>query len=139
MLSPLALLFVWSFAAATILPIGSEPALAALVRRGESFGVLLLVATAGNYLGACTTYGMARFAAEKVGDPKPNTSRARAERLFDRYGRPALALSWLPFIGDAIVAVAGVLRIPFIPFTLWVVGGKTARYAAVIWLVQQAV
>lgn len=139
MLSPLALLFVWSFAAATILPIGSEPALAALVRRGESFGVLLLVATAGNYLGACTTYGLARFAAEKAGEPKPGTSRARAERLLDRYGRPALALSWLPFVGDAIVAVAGVLRIPFIPFTLWVVAGKAARYAAVIWLVQQAV
>src|SRR5687767_14873808 len=99
-LSPLTLLFVWSFAAATILPIGSEPALAALVKRGEPFAVLLLVATAGNYLGACTTYGIARFAAEQAGAPKPGTTRARAERLLDRHGRAALILSWLPLLGD---------------------------------------
>lgn len=132
MLSPLALLFVWSFLAATILPVGSEPALVALVKRGESFAVLLLVATTGNYLGACTTYGIARFAAEKTA--KPNASRARAVRLVERYGRPALILSWVPFIGDAIVAVAGVIRVPFGVFSLWVIAGKAARYAVVIWM-----
>jgi membrane protein YqaA with SNARE-associated domain len=138
-LSPLALLFVWSFLAATILPIGSEPALVALVKRGESFMVLLLVATIGNYLGACTTYGVARFAAEKVTGAsdeaaKPHASRLRAVRLLDRYGRPALILSWVPFVGDAIVAVAGVIRVPFLPFSLWVIAGKAARYAVVIWI-----
>lgn len=58
-------------------------------------------------------------------------------RLLDRYGRPALLLSWVPIVGDAIVAAAGVVKVPFAPFSLWVIIGKAARYAAVIWLVEQ--
>lgn len=49
-------LFVWSFLAATLLPLGSELALIALVRSQEQLLAPVLIATAGNYLGACTTY-----------------------------------------------------------------------------------
>ena len=56
-------LFYWSFLAATILPLGSEPALFALVMRGHSLWTETAVATAGNVLGACTTYWLGRRAA----------------------------------------------------------------------------
>ena len=52
-----ATLFGWSFLAATIVPLGSEPALVALIARGYSVPTVVAVATVGNYLGACTTYG----------------------------------------------------------------------------------
>ena len=55
-----ATLFGWSFLAATILPLGSEPALFAMVARGHSVSAAVAVATAGNYLGACTTYWVGR-------------------------------------------------------------------------------
>lgn len=131
---PYLTLFGWSFLAATIIPIGSEPALIVFVRQGLPVVSLVLVATAGNYLGACTTYGLARGAARALrGEPPAAATPSRAMRLLTRYGRPALLLSWLPVIGDAIVAAAGVARVPLAEFTVWTLAGKLARYAAVAW------
>lgn len=50
-----------------------------------------------------------------------------------RYGQPSLLLSWVPLVGDALVALAGGLRVPFASFTLWVILGKATRYAVVAW------
>lgn len=135
MLPELATLFAWSFLAATILPLGSEPALAAVVARSELLALPVLVATAGNYLGACTTYLLARAGAEaiakKKASPTPSRNAARAFALIRRYGAPALLLSWVPIVGDAIVAAAGAARMSFIPFSLFTITGKGARYVLI--------
>jgi membrane protein YqaA with SNARE-associated domain len=131
-------LFGWSFLAATILPLASEPMLIGLIRvRGDLAGPVL-VATAGNYLGACTTYWLARQAAVRF-DPLSRTAarHARAARMLERFGQPALLLSWLPVVGDAIVAVAGAVGVRFMPFSAWVIVGKLARYAIVGWVARQ--
>jgi membrane protein YqaA with SNARE-associated domain len=44
-------------------------------------------------------------------------------------------LSWVPLVGDALVALAGAAHVPFISFSLWTIIGKAARYAAVAWVV----
>ena len=67
----------------------------------------MLVATAGNYLGACTTYWRARYAAERGGARATRRAGERRRALIARYGPPALLLSWVPLIGDALVALAG--------------------------------
>ena len=125
-------LLVSSFLAATILPLASEVALALVVRRHGDMLVPVAVATFGNYVGACTTYALARAAARRL---SPATVRRppRALVLFERYGVPALLLSWVPIIGDAIVAAAGVARVKVLPFSIWTIAGKAARYAAVAW------
>lgn len=123
-------LFAWSFAAATILPLASEPMLIAMVRGSGDIAGPVLTATAGNYLGACTTYWLARLAVQRMA-PRDSAGHARAARLIARFGQPALLLSWVPVIGDAIVAVAGGLRVPFAPFSAWVAAGKLVRYAVV--------
>ena len=125
-------LFGWSVLAATIVPLGSEPALVVLVRREYPFWPLVLVATAGNYLGACTTYWLARKAVALIDSRQAPTTR-RAARLIATRGAPALLLSWVPVIGDGLVAAAGAAGTPFLPFTVWVVIGKFARYAVVAW------
>jgi membrane protein YqaA with SNARE-associated domain len=127
-------LFGWSFLAATIVPLGSEPALVLLVARRFPFWPLVLVATAGNYLGACTTYWLAKKAAavfieRRSGSPPSQ----RAARLIASRGAPILLLSWVPILGDALVAAAGAAGMPFLPFTIWVVLGKFLRYVAVAW------
>jgi membrane protein YqaA with SNARE-associated domain len=128
-------LFAWSFLAATVLPLASEPLLVALVRNGAGIGGPVLVATAGNYLGACTTYFLARAAARRLAPVAGAVaSHRRAAALIQRLGQPALLLSWVPLIGDAVVAVAGGVGIPFLPFTLWVIAGKLARYSVVAWI-----
>lgn len=131
-------LFGWSLLAASIVPLASEPMLIALVRLRGDVLTPVLVATAGNYAGACTTYWLARAAARRVGAVRKATAgHARAIALVERLGQPALLLSWVPIVGDAIVAVAGAVGIRFLPFSLWVAAGKLARYATVGWIAAQ--
>lgn len=126
-------LFIWSFLAATLLPLGSELALVALVRSEEQLLAPVLIATVGNYLGACTTYWIGRRAAQAFSKSDTTVKDTKAVRLMRRYGQPALLLSWVPIIGDAMVALAGAMRIPFASFSFWVAIGKVARYAVVAW------
>src|SRR5688500_6530610 len=123
-------LLVSSFLAATVLPLASEVPLAVVVRRHGDFLLPVAVATLGNFLGACTTYGLARAAAAKLAPER----LSRALRLCERYGAPSLVLSWVPVVGDAIVAIAGASRVRFLAFSFWTLIGKAARYAAVAWI-----
>jgi membrane protein YqaA with SNARE-associated domain len=139
-------LFLWSFLAATILPLGSEPALGVITARGGSIVMPVFIATLGNYLGACTTYLLALKAVEKFSrrerggadDSSKSGGRAeRAARFIQRYGAPALLLSWVPIIGDAIVAAAGAAKMKFFPFTIFTIVGKAARYIVVALAVRE--
>ena len=133
-LSAYATLFGWSFLAATVLPLGSEPALFALARSGHEWPPLVAVATAGNYLGACTTYYLerqaARALARRVG---PSAREHRAAQYVQQYGQPIMIFSWVPIVGDALVAAAGAAEMPFVGFSIWVGLGKAMRYAAIAW------
>jgi membrane protein YqaA with SNARE-associated domain len=127
-------LFVAAFLAATILPLASELPLVLVVRDTHQLLLPVAVATCGNYLGACTTYFLARAAARRFAPP--STASPRAVAVIRRYGAPALVLSWVPILGDAIVAVAGAANVPFFAFSIWTALGKAARYAVVAWAVQ---
>ena len=135
-------LLALSFLAATVLPLSSEVALAALVRAERQVVAPVLVATLGNYLGACTTFWLGRragraLATREVTPTPPERTTARLSRtLLRRFGQPALLLSWVPVIGDGLVALAGAVEAPFGAFSFWVVLGKGLRYLAVAWAVQ---
>lgn len=129
-----ATLFALSFVAATAVPMSSEPPLILLVHSSEGIVLPVLVATVGNVLGACTTYLLGRGAVrayERGAKRKPLRGQERARRLLARYGQPALALSWVPILGDALVALAGVMGIRFAPFLFWVTLGKGARFLVI--------
>jgi membrane protein YqaA with SNARE-associated domain len=129
-----ATLIGWSFLAATIVPLGSEPALFAMIARGYGAVPVVAVATAANYLGSCTTYWIGRGAASAlVARHVPGPREQRAAALVSRWGQPVLILSWVPLIGDALVAAAGMARMPLGPFSFWVILGKALRYIAVAW------
>ena len=131
----LLLLFAWAFAAATILPLSSEVPLALALSRGEGWGRAVFVATLGNVLGACTTYGLARLAISAA--PARSRRTVRAAAWLTRYGPPVLLLSWAPVVGDLLVALAGAARMPFGRFVAWTTVGKGARYLAVALAVTQ--
>lgn len=131
----LLVLLGWSFASATILPLSSEVPLALVIWNSGTWPVPVLVATAGNTLGACTTYWLAR-AAVAVAPPQPDKTR-RASALLARYGAPAMLLSWVPLIGDVLVLLAGAARMPVWRFIGWTTLGKGARYVAVALAVEQ--
>ncbi len=137
----LAGLFWVAFLSATLLPGGSEAALAALlVAKQSSPALLIAVASIGNVLGSCVNWLLGRGLDSpfirrwlKI-DP---ASTARAASWYQLYGRWSLLLSWVPVIGDPLTVAAGALREPFWSFVALVAIAKTARYLVVAWATLQ--
>ena len=136
----LSTIFVVAFVSATLLPLGSEPAVFGLVKLNPAmFWPAVLVATAGNTLGGAVTwwmgYGAERAYERVMHKPQPHP---RALRWLERFGAKACLLSWLPMVGDPLCAVAGWLRLPFWPCLMYMAIGKFMRYltmtAALMWL-----
>lgn len=125
----LSTVFVVSFISATLVPMGSEPAVFGLVKLNpELFWAAILVATVGNTLGGALTWGMG-FGSHKVVDKyQQSKNHVRALVWLQRIGPKACLLSWLPGVGDPLCAVAGWLKLPFWPCLLYMAIGKFARY-----------
>ncbi len=121
--------FVVSFVSATLLPMGSEPAVFGLVELNPSlFWPAIAVATIGNTLGGAVTWWMG-LASHKVVDKYQNSPHhLRALVWLERLGPRACLLAWLPIVGDPLCAVAGWLRLPFWPCLAYMAIGKFARY-----------
>src|SRR5690606_4858615 len=131
-------IFLVSLVSATLLPLGSEPAVFAFVQHTpDMFWAAVLVATTGNTAGGAISYAMGRGAHaawqrlhDRPDAPTPHHPapggrwHALTHRWFQRLGPPALLLSWLPVIGDPLCAVAGWLRLPFWPCVLYMAIGK---------------
>jgi membrane protein YqaA with SNARE-associated domain len=153
-------LFVVAAVSATLLPLGSEPALLGYVKLvPDMFWPAILVATLGNTVGGGLSYWIGRGAFEgikawkirhpknKPGEPVPPVpARApeggrwheKAVGMLKRFGPRALLMSWLPGIGDPLCAVAGYLRFAFWPSIIYMSIGKMVRYivltSALLWL-----
>ena len=125
-----------AFVGATLVPVSSEAAFVAAVAAGLAPSTALLWASVGNTVGCLANYGVGWAARERVGDRLMESRSGRASlRWTERYGLPALLLSWLPVIGDPLTLAAGVGRIRLLWFVPLVAGLRVARYAALLWLV----
>ncbi len=128
-------LFIVSFLAATLLPLGSEWLLVAMLFNGTSPLPCVVVATCGNSLGGATNYVIGRGGGEwlnrKLLHIKPQRLE-QARNWFNRYGSWALLFSWLPVIGDPLCLVSGMLKTPWLRFIILVVCGKGLRYTGLM-------
>jgi membrane protein YqaA with SNARE-associated domain len=135
----LSTLFVAAFVSATLLPMGSEPALFGLLKLNpELFWSGVLVATAGNTLGGMVTWWMG-YEAHHIADRySKSRHHLKALDVLERLGPKACLLAWLPIVGDPLCAVAGWLRLPFWPCTAYMMVGKFLRYlgmtTALLWM-----
>lgn len=131
-------LFALSFTAATLLPLGSEWLLAALLLKGGHPLLLVTTATLGNLLGAISTWLIGRYGGEflirRCLRIDAETQR-RAEERYGRYGIWSLLLSWVPLIGDPLCLIAGIFRVRLSLFIPLVATGKLGRYLLVAWAV----
>lgn len=131
--------FLIAFVSATLLPIGSEPAVFGLIKLNpDLFWPAIVVASVGGTLGGAVTWWMGRgaeHAYERLSHKRPD---GRALRWLGRHGAKACLLSWLPVVGDPLCAVAGWLRLPFWPCVAYMAIGKSARYVvttvALLWV-----
>ena len=129
---------------ATIVPFGSEAYFITLLSMGKYNNLLLLfAASTGNILGSvfnwiCGYY--VNYFIYKSWFPIKKNMLDKATRIFHKYGKWSLLLSWVPFIGDPITFVAGTLRFPMMSFLIFVSIGKVGRYLviylSVIWAIK---
>lgn len=117
--------FLISFVSATLLPLGSEPAVFAVVKANPAlFWPVIGVATVGNTLGGAVDYWLGYRA-------KTAFAKERESRWFGwlaRYGAKTMLLAWLPGVGDPLCTLAGWLKLPFWSSVAYMAVGKLLRY-----------
>ena len=127
----LSTVFVVSFISATLLPLGSEPAVFGLIKiNPELFWPAIVVATVANTLGGGVSWWMGLGAHKVVDKARGYQTDVRALKWLERFGAKACLLSWLPVVGDPLCAVAGWLKLPFWPCLAYMAVGKFARYVS---------
>ena len=135
--------FLSAFLAATLLPAQSEAVLSFYILSApQTVFALILVATVGNVLGSVLNWVLGLYATKfqnRKWFPATPSQIKRAEKFYHKYGRYSLLLSWVPFIGDPITVIAGVLREPVLSFLILVTIAKSARYIALSLIVLEMI
>ena len=131
--------FVVSLVSATLLPLGSEPAVFGLVKLNPNlFWPAILVATTGNALGGAVNWWMGFGAKRAYENYRHFSVQAKALAWLERLGPKACFFAFLPLIGDPLATLAGWLKLPFWQCFLWGALGKFLRYvvltAGALWL-----
>lgn len=114
-------LFISSLLSATLLPGGSEAVLYTVLKLYPAqHWTALAVATLGNTLGGMSSYVIGRVI--------PRGKPLKGLAMVQKYGSPALLLSWVPFVGDPLCVAAGWLRLNVWASLAFIALGKFARY-----------
>jgi len=135
-------LFLASFLASTVLPLGSEGLVILLIVRNFNIFSVVLVATVGNYLGACTSYYIGLAGRTKLIEKYLHINAAQMENAqvwFEKYGSWSLLFTWVPVLGDALPVAAGMMKLKFGIFSILVFAGKLFRYGALAYLVYRGI
>ena len=126
-------LFIGSFLAATIVPFSADVLLIGMLVAGGSPWLVIGIATAGNFIGGLTSYGVGRIGKwewiEKLGVKAETLERHKAK--VDRWGAWLALLSWVPFVGDIFAVALGFYRTKFVPSAIFMLIGKFGRF--VMW------
>ncbi|MEG1622504.1 MAG: YqaA family protein [Alistipes sp.] len=128
-------LFIAALVAGSILPIGSEVVFALLISVGLDPLWCLLSATAGNTLGGMTCYWMGHLGKRewihkylKVDEAKLN----RVSRFLQGRGALMGFFAFLPYIGEVVAIVLGLMRSNLWLTTAAMALGKFLRYLAIL-------
>lgn len=120
-----------ALAAGSILPIGSEVVFVLLLKSGLDPWLLTAAATAGNTLGGMSCYGMGMLGKREwihrwagVSDAKLD----RASRFLQGRGAWMGFFAFLPYVGEAIAVVLGLMRSNWAVTAFSMAVGKFVRY-----------
>jgi len=122
-------LFFSAFLAATLLPFSSEAAFLLALSNDMPALNAMLAASSGNILAILLNYALGYFLYEKTKTKLLSSPNGKKSLAFgEKYAYLALALSWLPLVGDPLTLVAGLLRLKFVWFVIIAGGLRVARY-----------
>jgi membrane protein YqaA with SNARE-associated domain len=120
------------FLSATLLPGSSEAALLTYLHYfSQHWTAGLACVGVANSLGSLSSYALARLIPHKA--PKLSTvAHGKTLDRIQKYGSPALILSFLPIVGDALPLAAGWLGLPLLRCAFFIALGKFARYGVLL-------
>lgn len=130
-------LFAASFLASTVVPLSSEFALTGVLLAGINPLYAFFAATLGNWLGGITSYYIGHLGRwdliEKWFGVKEESLFKQKEKI-QKYGSLIAFFTWLPVIGDLFAIGLGFYRIDFIKTAIFMLIGRSMRFAAWILL-----
>lgn len=125
-------LFLGSFMAATIVPFSSDFLIVGLLLAGGNPLTSFLVATAGNWLGGVTSYGIGWLGKWEWIEKWFKISKEKLEKQkgkIDKWGALLAFLSWTPFVGDIFAIGLGFYKISPTKSIIYMLLGKAVRFA----------
>ena len=133
------LLFFQSFLAATLVPFSSEAVLAAMIYNDFNPVYCLVAASAGNWLGGMSSYGLGYLGKlehiEKWLRIKYKKLLHWQEKI-QKYGSYLALITWLPFVGDIIAVGLGFFKVRWLPVAVLSLVARVLRYAVITyWMV----
>lgn len=127
-------MFLSALIAGTVLPFSSEAVLVACIGMGLDPVICILAATAGNMVGGMTCYWLGLLGnmewIEKYFGVKQDKLE-RAKRFVHGRGAWMAFFSFIPFLGEAIGVVLGLMRANVWITMLAMFLGKSFRYIAI--------
>lgn len=129
-------LFLASFLAATILPLGSEVVFAALIAMGMDVWVCVAVASVGNWLGGMTNYYLGRLGKIEWIEKYLKVKKEKIEKIqhwLDGKGAGMAFFSFLPAVGDIIAIALGYMRANVYVVNITMFIGKLLRYILLVY------
>lgn len=127
-------LFISALLAASLIPISPE-VLIALMSQTHNSAAIVIVATAGSFLGSLTTYLLGYWGVHKLSNRFEIISPAKYEKglkMFEKYGSWLLLFTSVPIIGDVFPFIAGAVRYDFKKFSVLIIIGKLVRFIVVL-------
>ena len=130
-------LFLNSLLAATALPLPTEILTSALLIGGENIVLVAIVLIIGSTIGGILNYFLGFGGNKLIKKIKKKSDLEKHEKkhnkLLDKFGWTAIFFAaWIPIIGDLILISAGVKKMKFVKFSIFMVSGKIIKTIVVV-------
>jgi membrane protein YqaA with SNARE-associated domain len=129
-------LFIASFLAATILPLGSEFVFAGLLAMGMNAWGCVAVASVGNWLGGMTNYYLGRLGKTEWIEKYLKVENDKIDKMhhwLEGKGAAMAFFSFLPVVGDVIALALGYMRANVYIVNIAMFSGKFIRYVLIMY------
>lgn len=128
-------LFLGSFLASTVVPFSADALIIGMLMAGGQPWLCFILATAGNWLGGMTSYGIGWLGKwqwiEKWLHVKRETLEKQKVKV-DKYGPYLGLLAWLPIVGDAFAIALGFYKTKPFLCAVYMLIGRAARF--LVWM-----
>ncbi len=129
------LLILLGVLAPSPVPVPLDGIILGLIRLGYNPILVIILALIGDIIGTFLIFVLGKKGRELYSQYRQRKKRRDyviAQDLFHIHGKYSLLLSGVPFLGDALIFIAGFYRLPAKTFLFWFIFGKLLWYGLVI-------